>query len=35
MLDRGYWQAGTVVTVEVADGSQSRAVICELPMEAS
>lgn len=35
MLDRGYWQAGTVVTVEVADGSQSRAVVCELPMEAS
>jgi len=35
MLDRGYWQAGTVVTVEVADGSQRRAVICELPMEAS
>ena len=35
MLDRGYWQAGTVVTVEVAEGGQSRAVVCELPMEAS
>jgi dimethylsulfoniopropionate demethylase len=35
MLDRGYWQAGTVVTVEVADGSQRRAVVSELPMEAA
>jgi len=35
MLDRGYWQAGTAVTVSVGDGSQRNGIVTELPMEAS
>jgi len=35
MLVRGYWEAGTTVTVNAADGSQRRGIVTELPMETS
>lgn len=35
ILDRGYWMAGTVVTVSAGDGSQRRGTVTELPMEVS
>jgi len=34
MLDRGYWQADTVVTISTGDGSQRQGTVTELPMEA-
>ena len=34
MLDRGYWDAGTVVGVSIEDGSQRQGVVTTLPMEA-
>jgi dimethylsulfoniopropionate demethylase len=34
MLDRGYWEAGTTVTVSAGDGSQRRGTVTKLPMEA-
>jgi hypothetical protein len=32
MLDRGYWEAGTAVTVIFSEGLERRGIISDLPM---
>ena len=35
LLDHGFWEAGTAVTVSAGDGSKREGIVTELPMEAS